>query len=375
MDISAYSFVDAARRAAKLMPNGGSIITLTYLGSERAIPNYNTMGVAKAALEAATRYIARDLGPQGIRVNAISAGAMRTLSLAGIQGGRGMLAKGRALSALKEDTSMEGVAGCGAVAAVRPRPLDHRRGGPRRRRLPHDGPARRAALAEPRQHRVGHLARWSASPPRSRVRAPPSSAASTAAYEPVGQVGAAQRPAQRHLEATGSPPADWRCPCRRCPAPSRGSARRGRACPASPSAADGSMPSEPVSWAASSDRMSPNRLSVTMTSNWRRVLDQLHGGVVGQHVLQLDVGVLARVQVGDHLAPEQAGLHDVGLLGRGAPCCAGPRASSKATRRDPLDLVGGVDLGVDAAPLAVGQGPRCRAARRNRPRRSARARS
>ncbi len=87
------------------------MITLTYLGAERAIPNYNTMGVAKAALEAATRYIARDLGPQGIRVNAISAGAMRTLSLAGISGGRGMLAQGRALSALKEDTSMEGVAG------------------------------------------------------------------------------------------------------------------------------------------------------------------------------------------------------------------------------------------------------------------------
>jgi len=111
MNISAYSFVDCARRANAIMPNGGSLITLTYLGSERAIPNYNTMGVAKAALEAATRYIARDLGPAGIRVNALSPGAMRTLSLAGISGGRGMLAQGRALSALKEDTSMEGVAG------------------------------------------------------------------------------------------------------------------------------------------------------------------------------------------------------------------------------------------------------------------------
>jgi enoyl-[acyl-carrier protein] reductase I len=112
MDISVYSFVDASRRASHLMPHGGSIVTLTYLGSERAIPNYNTMGVAKAGLEAATRYVARDLGPKGIRVNAISAGAMRTLSLAGISGGRGMLAQGRALSALKEDTTMEGVAGC-----------------------------------------------------------------------------------------------------------------------------------------------------------------------------------------------------------------------------------------------------------------------
>ena len=112
MNISAFSFVDVAKRASRLMPNGGSMVTMTYLGSERAIPNYNTMGVAKAALEAATRYIARDLGPKGIRVNAISAGAMRTLSLAGISGGRGMIAQGRAMSAMKEDTSMEGVAGC-----------------------------------------------------------------------------------------------------------------------------------------------------------------------------------------------------------------------------------------------------------------------
>ena len=111
MNISAYSFVDCSLRAARLMPNGGSIICMTYLGAERVIPNYNVMGVAKAALEASTRYVARDLGPQGIRVNAISAGAMRTLSLAGISGGRGMLSQGRAFSALKEDTSMEGVAG------------------------------------------------------------------------------------------------------------------------------------------------------------------------------------------------------------------------------------------------------------------------
>jgi enoyl-[acyl-carrier protein] reductase I len=112
MNISCYSFVDVARRASRLMGPGGSMVTMTYLGSERVIPNYNTMGVAKAALEAATRYIARDLGPKGVRVNAISAGAMRTLSLAGISGGRGMLSTGRAFSAMKEDTSMEGVAGC-----------------------------------------------------------------------------------------------------------------------------------------------------------------------------------------------------------------------------------------------------------------------
>jgi enoyl-[acyl-carrier protein] reductase I len=112
MDVSVYSWVESAQCAAKMMGRDASMVTMTYLGSERAIPNYNTMGVCKAALEAATRYIARDLGPRGIRVNAISAGPVRTLSLAGIKDGRSMLSAGRALSALKEDTSMEGVAGC-----------------------------------------------------------------------------------------------------------------------------------------------------------------------------------------------------------------------------------------------------------------------
>jgi enoyl-[acyl-carrier protein] reductase I len=112
MDISVFSFIEAAKCGAKMMGPGGSIITLTYLGSERAIPNYNTMGVCKAALEASVRYAARDLGQRGIRVNAVSPGVMRTLSLAGIQGGRGLFSKGRQFSALGEDTSMEGVAGC-----------------------------------------------------------------------------------------------------------------------------------------------------------------------------------------------------------------------------------------------------------------------
>lgn len=111
MNVSVFSFVDTARRTSAMMRDGGSLITLTYLGAERVIPNYNTMGVAKAALEAATRYTARDLGPKGIRVNAISAGAMRTLSLAGISGGRALHSKGKAFSLMKEDTSMEGVAG------------------------------------------------------------------------------------------------------------------------------------------------------------------------------------------------------------------------------------------------------------------------
>lgn len=112
MDISAYSFVDACRRAAPLMKDGGSIITLTYQGSERVVPNYNMMGVAKAALEASTRYIARDLGPKGVRVNAVSPGPMRTLAMAGISGGKQLMSSARDWSLLKEDTTMEGVAGC-----------------------------------------------------------------------------------------------------------------------------------------------------------------------------------------------------------------------------------------------------------------------
>lgn len=80
MHISCYSFTSVARRAKELMPDGGSLITLTYLGSERVMPNYNVMGVAKAALEASVRYLAADLGEKNIRVNSISAGPMRTLA-------------------------------------------------------------------------------------------------------------------------------------------------------------------------------------------------------------------------------------------------------------------------------------------------------
>lgn len=111
LDISAFSFVDACRRASALMKPGGAIVTMTYLGAERVVPSYNVMGVAKAALEASVRYAARDLGPKGIRVNAISAGPMRTLAMAGISGGRQLMSTGRAWSLLKEDTTMEGVAG------------------------------------------------------------------------------------------------------------------------------------------------------------------------------------------------------------------------------------------------------------------------
>ena len=111
LDISAYSFVDAGRRASEMMNDGGAMVTLTYLGSERVIPNYNVMGVAKAALEASTRYMAADLGPRQIRVNAISAGPIKTLAAAGIGSGRHMFRFNKAASALQDNTDPMGVAG------------------------------------------------------------------------------------------------------------------------------------------------------------------------------------------------------------------------------------------------------------------------
>jgi enoyl-[acyl-carrier protein] reductase I len=91
LDISAYSLVALSRRAAPLMTDGGSILTMSYYGAEKVLPHYNVMGVAKAALEASVRYLAADLGPDGIRVNAISAGPIKTLAAAGIAGFRKML--------------------------------------------------------------------------------------------------------------------------------------------------------------------------------------------------------------------------------------------------------------------------------------------
>src|SRR5205085_12258262 len=92
MVISCFSFTEAAKRAARLMPDGGAMITLTFNGSERTMPNYNVMGLAKAALEASVRYLAVDFGAQRIRVNAISAGPIRTLAGAGIGDARAMFA-------------------------------------------------------------------------------------------------------------------------------------------------------------------------------------------------------------------------------------------------------------------------------------------
>lgn len=109
MHVSCYSFTSIARRAQALMPNGGSMITLSYLGSERVVPNYNVMGVAKAALEASVRYLAADLGEKNIRVNSLSAGPMRTLSGAVIGGSRHMFKFTAEASPLRRPVTLEEV--------------------------------------------------------------------------------------------------------------------------------------------------------------------------------------------------------------------------------------------------------------------------
>jgi enoyl-[acyl-carrier protein] reductase I len=111
--ISCYSFTAIAQRAEKLMPNGGSLLTLTYYGAEKVMPHYNVMGVAKAALEASVRYLAADLGKQGIRVNAISAGPIKTLAASGISDFRYILKWNEYNSPLRRVVSIEDVGGAG----------------------------------------------------------------------------------------------------------------------------------------------------------------------------------------------------------------------------------------------------------------------
>ena len=112
-DISSYSLTALARRAAPLMENGGSIVTLSYLGGERVVPHYNVMGVAKAALEMSVRYLASDLGPRGIRVNAISAGPIKTLAASGVHGLSKMLEYHRTHAPLRKNTEQDEVGDVG----------------------------------------------------------------------------------------------------------------------------------------------------------------------------------------------------------------------------------------------------------------------
>ncbi|MGY5780538.1 enoyl-ACP reductase FabI [Rhizobium sp. LEGMi135b] len=109
MVISCFSFTEIAKRAADLMTEGGSMLTLTYNGSTRVIPNYNVMGVAKAALEASVRYLAADYGPRGIRVNAVSAGPIRTLAGAGISDARAILSWNQRNAPLRKSVTIDQV--------------------------------------------------------------------------------------------------------------------------------------------------------------------------------------------------------------------------------------------------------------------------
>ena len=111
MTISCFSFTEIAQRAAQRMPRGGSLLTLTYGGSTRVMPNYNVMGVAKAALEASVRYLATDLGPDGIRVNALSAGPVRTLAGAGIADARLMYNHQKAHAPLRRTVTLDDIGG------------------------------------------------------------------------------------------------------------------------------------------------------------------------------------------------------------------------------------------------------------------------
>ena len=111
--ISCYSFTAVAQRAEKLMTNGGAMLTLTYYGAEKVMPHYNVMGVAKAALEASVRYLAADLGKQGIRVNAVSAGPIKTLAASGISDFRYILKWNEYNSPLRRGVSIEEVGGAG----------------------------------------------------------------------------------------------------------------------------------------------------------------------------------------------------------------------------------------------------------------------
>jgi enoyl-[acyl-carrier protein] reductase I len=113
MDISVYSFTAVAQRAAKMMPNGGSMITLTYYGSEKVMPHYNVMGVAKAALESSVRYLAADLGNDKIRVNSLSAGPIKTLAASGIGDFRYILKWNQYNSPLRRNVTLNDVGGCG----------------------------------------------------------------------------------------------------------------------------------------------------------------------------------------------------------------------------------------------------------------------
>jgi len=117
LDVSAYSLVALARAAEPILSENGSIVTLTYYGAEKVVANYNVMGVAKAALEAGVRYLAAELGPRGVRVNAISSGPVRTLAASGIAGFRSLYGQFKAVAPLRRNVSIDDVGGAAVFLA------------------------------------------------------------------------------------------------------------------------------------------------------------------------------------------------------------------------------------------------------------------
>ena len=148
MDVSAYSLVAMAQRAQPLLKEGSGMLALSYLAAERVVPHYNMMGVAKAALEASVRFLAFDLGPQGVRVNAISAGPLRTVAARSNSGFGSMFETAGKLSMLKRNITQDEVAG-GCPGAPNRRARRRRHGGDRvcRRRVQCDGDVFRAEVA------------------------------------------------------------------------------------------------------------------------------------------------------------------------------------------------------------------------------------
>ena len=235
MLISCYSFTAVCQRAERLMTAGGSLLTLTYMGAERVMPHYNVMGVAKAALEASVRYLAEDLGRQSIRVNALSAGPIKTLAASGIGDFRYILKWNQYNAPLRRNVTLDEVGGAGLYLLsdlstgvtgempLRRLRLQRRRHAGRRRRRadPRDAGALRS---QPPRCRVTASARCSASPASARATDRRSAASSTACRRacrwprPTSRSGStAGGPASR-----ASPPsAASRTGCRSSPACSR----------------------------------------------------------------------------------------------------------------------------------------------------------
>ncbi len=239
LEISCYSFTDLCRRAVPLMTKGGSLLTLSYLGAERVMPHYNVMGVAKAALEASVRYLAVDLGGKNIRVNAISAGPIKTLAASGIGDFRYILKWNQLNSPLKRNVIARGSGQCRPLSAERSFRWRHRRGASRRFRLPcrrHDGGRRgvrsRRDAGKLQASRLIPSARcpatasapYSASPHGAKATGRPSAASSRACRRASPCPKATSSPGSTSAGRAPrvSPPSAKRATrCRSCPACSR----------------------------------------------------------------------------------------------------------------------------------------------------------